>query len=248
MIPIPHYPSRSVTEEILRRGEAEILRLTNNASNNNAAPSNNAAAANAVAGAPVAPEVVNNDNNNNNAPVARATTFSDRSRGARGGVANPVDAAIAAEAAVENQQGVPNNMTAIHNEAMLQLFGTFHHDAQRERRSEHRNVVQAGAPSRGEHRAQDFGGSVLETTRFGRNLIPPIGNRSVSGGDLFSSLLDSSPHLAVARNTNADANNNSAAVPASAVNATEGDAVPGNNNSNNNNGSEREERRVRRRT
>lgn len=138
-------------------------------------------------------------------------------------------------------------MTDIHNEAMLQLFGTFHHDAQRERRSEHRNVAQAGAPSRGEHRAQDFGGSVLETTRFGRNLIPPIGNRSVSGGDLFSSLLDSSPHLAVARNTNADANNNSAPAPASAVNATEGDAVPGNNNSNNNNGSEREERRVRRR-
>jgi len=53
----------------------------------------------------------------------------------------------------------------------------------------------------------------------------------------------------MARNTNADANNNSAAVPANAVNTTEGDFVPGNNNNNNNNnnGSEREERRVRRR-
>ena len=244
-----NYPSSRVTEEILRRGEAEILRLTNNAANNTAAGNNNnnnnvsnAAAANTAA-APAVEEVVFNNNNNNNTPSsARVNTFPDRSRGARVGAVNPVDAAAMAASLDTSHLGVDMNNPSVNNPndaAMMRFLGHINPDTQRERRAEHRNAVQAAA-ARGEQRAQDVGDNVLELPRFARHLIPPLATGAGGGDDFFSSLLDPTPHAAAAPNTTtADANNNDTEGRANAANAREGD-VPGIDN---NNGSERRVRR-----
>ena len=84
---------------------------------------------------------------------------------------------------------------------------------------------------------------ILGTTRFGRNLIPPVAGGNSS---LFDSLINVSDTATPNTTTGA---NNATDAPA---NTTDGDALGNNNNNNNNdnnnnNVSEREERRVRRR-